>query len=488
MGNGNGKSSEDKKEGEGSRGVVMKAPVQKEPKKLLLDLGKRGSLAEEFLALCHDRYIGQPRLVEFGAEALDDLESFMKSGERDEDANGVIASVLVPGPSGAGKTYIARLIAKVLTGRERGFFFIPGQNYQERHAVETLLHPPPGYIGSDNEPVLTQEKLDEPGFLHLRKKAIEALSTEDKAEHDRLQAEYQEFALKTQSLRNEVAKTRDQTRKRELLQELGELQPKIFKVIKEVEGITPHVIYDPNRFIYPSVVLGDEFEKGHDSLFKLFLGVLGDGVIVTRKDETVDFHGSIVVLTSNLCKEEIAQFVAVQSGEVVPMGFHRSVQGVSEQDDTELYRLVRDTAIKVFGPEFMGRLDELILARMLMPKEIREILESKLRAYQEHLASRFPIKLEIADEVIRFFYERSTRKRIEGARLVDKTLKQYLLRPIMKLRLTGQIKRGDHVVVELERKGKKHGRPVFYLMDYGDEKPVITVEYKRRRNHKPQGK
>ncbi|MBI4121044.1 MAG: ATP-dependent Clp protease ATP-binding subunit [Parcubacteria group bacterium] len=487
-----GQMEEKKEEEPHEEAASLPEHKAREPRKIFLNPDQNGSLAQEFIALCENEYVGQPRLVEYAVDCLDRLESYMKTGSRLPDAEGVIGSVLIPGPSGVGKTLLAKLLAKVLTGHKRGFFFIPGQNYQERHALESLLGAPDGYIGSDKEPLLTQEKLDQPGFLALRERAYKALAPEEAEELADLEKMYKADMIKANALQKAVSKTADKSKLEDVRGQLVELQARLDTTINKVLAINPHIVYDPTRQVYPSVILCDEFEKAHEALQRFFLGALGDGAIENRRGDVIDFRGSIVLFTSNLCKDEIARFVAEQSGETFKLGFQTRPQNSSgantgPTDDTELYRYVRDKAEKAFGVEFMGRLDEFILARMLVPEDIRTILDAKINAYLKYLVETFPIKLDITEPVVNFMFGRATRKRVEGARLLDKELKKYIYGPLDRLRLTGQIKEGDHVVVELPPRGKKQKRPTFAKMEYenGNGGKLLRVEYKKRRNHKP---
>ena len=221
----------------------------------------------------HERVVGQDEAVEAVANAI------RRSRAGLPDPNRPIGSFLFLGPTGVGKTELARALAEYLFDDERAIVRIDMSEYQERHAVSRLVGAPPGYVG------------------------------------------YEEGGQLTEAVRRR-----------------------------------PY-----------SVVLLDEIEKAHADVFNVLLQLLDDGRLTDGQGRTVDFRNTIVIMTSNL-------------GSAV---FQDQTAGAREARREGAGRRPRD-----FRPEFVNRIDEIVVFEPLGRDDIREIVDIQLRGLQQRLAER----------------------------------------------------------------------------------------------------
>src|SRR5438094_697966 len=234
----------------------------------------------------HRRVIGQDEAVKAGSEAVIRARSGLK------DPNRPIGSFIFLGPTGVGKTELARALAEFLFDDERAMVRIDMSEYQEKHTVSRLLGAPPGYIG------------------------------------------YEEGGQLTEAVRRR-----------------------------------PY-----------SVLLLDEIEKAHPDVFNVLLQVLDDGRLTDGQGRTVDFKNTIVIMTSNVGSQRILQFKDTQIGEVYD----------------RMKNAVMDELRKHFRPEFLNRVDDIIVFHALSEKDLTQIVEIQLDRLRERLAER-NIHLKLTD-------------------------------------------------------------------------------------------
>ena len=232
----------------------------------------------------HERVVGQDPAVTAVANAIRRARAGM------QDPNRPIGSFLFLGPTGVGKTELARALAEYLFDDERAIVRIDMSEYQERHTVSRLVGAPPGYVG------------------------------------------YEEGGQLTEAVRRR-----------------------------------PY-----------SVVLLDEMEKAHGDVFNILLQLLDDGRLTDGHGRTVDFRNTIVIMTSNL-------------GSAVFGDATRS----PEEQEADVLAEVRG----LFRPEFINRIDEIVVFRPLAPEQIRTIVELQLRSLRERLADR-DLTLEVSEAAI----------------------------------------------------------------------------------------
>ena len=234
----------------------------------------------------HKRVIGQDEAVQAVAEAVMRARSGLK------DPNRPIGSFIFLGPTGVGKTELARALAEFLFDDEKAMIRIDMSEYQEKHTVARLLGAPPGYIG------------------------------------------YEEGGQLTESVRRR-----------------------------------PYC-----------VVLFDEIEKAHPDVFNVLLQILDDGRLTDGQGRTVDFKNTIVIMTSNIGSPRILEYRGAFAG----AGFERMKETVLEE--------LRGH----FRPEFLNRVDEIIVFHALTEEHLKQIVEIQLSGLRKRLADRH-IELELTD-------------------------------------------------------------------------------------------
>ncbi|MBV9769598.1 MAG: AAA family ATPase, partial [Bryobacterales bacterium] len=290
----------------------------------------------------HLRVIGQDEAVQAVAEAVMRARSGLK------DPNRPIGSFIFLGPTGVGKTELARALAEYLFDDERAMVRIDMSEYQEKHTVARLLGAPPGYIG------------------------------------------YEEGGQLTESVRRR-----------------------------------PYC-----------VVLFDEIEKAHPDVFNVLLQILDDGRLTDGQGRTVDFKNTIVIMTSNIGSPRILEYRGTFGGE----GFER----------------MKDTVIgelrSHFRPEFLNRVDEVIVFHALSEEHLKQIVEIQLGSLRKRLADRH-IELELTDRA-RGHLVRSGYDPAYGARPLKRAIQREIETPLARRILGGEVRDGHHVVVDVGPAGQ----------------------------------
>jgi ATP-dependent Clp protease ATP-binding subunit ClpB len=306
----------------------------------------------------HRRVIGQDEAVTAVAEAIVRARSGLG------DPNRPLGSFLFLGPTGVGKTELARALAGFLFDDERSMIRIDMSEYQEKHTVARLLGAPPGYVGYDEGGQLTEA---------VRRRPF-------------------------------------------------------------------------------SVVLFDEIEKAHPDVFNVFLQILDDGRLTDGQGRTVDFKNTIVIMTSNIGSHRILDY-----------------HGDSEAEFAVMRATVLDELRQAFRPEFLNRIDEIVVFHALTEPHLKQIVEIQLDRVRARLADR-RITLEISDEakthLVRTGYEPAY-----GARPLKRAIQREVETPLGRKILAGEIRDGDHVRVDFDR---DRGELTFNAVAPLPEIPVLT--------------
>jgi ATP-dependent Clp protease ATP-binding subunit ClpB len=192
-----------------------------------------------------------------------------------------------------------------------------------------------------------------------------------------------------------------------------------------------------------SLVLFDEIEKASDSLWQLLLGILDKATLTLGDNRRVDFSRSIVIMTSNLGAREMSELI---SGGI---GFAPKSGVVDAEVDQKIYRTALEAAKRKFSPEFMNRIDKVVVFRSLHSDHLTEILEIELRAVQRRITEgtgeKFVFKCTQAaknfllEEGIDFKY---------GARHLKRSIERFLVYPLSNLIATDQVGMGDLLIVD----------------------------------------
>ncbi len=203
-----------------------------------------------------------------------------------------------------------------------------------------------------------------------------------------------------------------------------------------------------------SFVLFDEIEKASDVLWQLLLGILDKATLTLGDNSRVSFDRAMVVMTSNLGAREMAELI--EGG----MGFapRSSQQKARAKDvDQKIYRTAVDAAKRKFSPEFMNRIDKVVVFRSLQEEHLKMILDLELQAVQTRIyASRIAAKFvfQCTDKAKDHLLDEG-RDYKYGARHIKRAIERFLVQPLSNLVATGQIGLGDHVHVDLPARQKK---------------------------------
>ena len=306
-------------------GIPIGKLVETETEKLL-------NLEEEL----HRRVIGQDEAVTAVADAI------QRSRAGLADPNRPIASFIFLGPTGVGKTELAKALAAYLFDTEEAMVRIDMSEYMEKHTVSRLIGAPPGYVG------------------------------------------YEEGGQLTESIRRR-----------------------------------PY-----------SVVLFDEIEKAHPDVFNIMLQILDDGRVTDSQGHTVDFKNTIIIMTSNIGSQYILD-----------------VAGDDSRYD-EMRNRVMEAMRNSFRPEFLNRIDEIIIFHALNRSELRHIVKIQVQRLEKRLGDR-KMSLRLADAALDFLAEVGYDP-VFGARPLKRAIQRELETQIAKSILRGEFNEGDTIFVDVE--------------------------------------
>ena len=256
-----------------------------------------------------------------------------------QDPNRPIGSFIFMGPTGVGKTELAKALTEFLFDDEQYLIRVDMSEYMEKHSVARLIGAPPGYVG-----------YDEGGYL--------------------------------------------------------------------TEAVRRHPY---------SVVLFDEIEKAHPDVFNVLLQILDDGRMTDGKGRTVDFKNTVLIMTSNVGTQWI--------------------QEMTGRDDEELERRVMDALRGTFKPEFLNRIDEIIVFNSLGPEEIKKIVDIQMGLLSKRLENN-KITLEMTDRA-KEFVANTGFDPVYGARPLKRTIQHLIQDPLAMKILEGGVKEGIHVTMDV---------------------------------------
>jgi ATP-dependent Clp protease ATP-binding subunit ClpC len=281
----------------------------------------------------HERVVGQEEAVEAVAEAVRRARAGLS------DPNRPIGSFLFLGPTGVGKTELARTLAEALFGEEAAMVRIDMSEFQERHTVSRLVGAPPGYVG------------------------------------------YEEAGQLTEAVRRR-----------------------------------PY-----------SVLLLDEIEKAHADVFNILLQILDDGRLTDAQGRTVDFKNSVIIMTSNMGAERIQA--------------HTRREETFEELKEDMLQVVRHH----LRPEFVNRIDEIIVFRALSREQIVDIARLLLERTTRRLRAQ-DIEVEFTDEAVELIAEEGFEPEY-GARPLRRTIQRRVDNELSRMVLSGSLEPGDKVLV-----------------------------------------
>lgn len=313
-------------------GIPVKRLVAKEADRLL-----------HIEDIIHKRVVGQNEGVNAVAKAIRRARAGLKDPKRP------IGSFLFLGPTGVGKTELARSLAEAIFGDESAMIRFDMSEYMEKHTVSRMLGASPGYIGYDEGGLLTDA---------VRRKPY-------------------------------------------------------------------------------AVILLDEIEKAHPDIFNILLQVLDDGRLTDSQGRTVDFKNTVIIMTSN------AGAFKLQPQKTNTMGF---AVNEDKQIKQNAKKIVMDEVKRQFKPEFLNRIDEIIIFEPLTDKELTQIVTLLLNDVQKRLAE-MDIELIIKDEVKSYLLKHGT-DTIYGARPLKRAVQRYLQDPLAEQLLQKNIKSMQKIIID----------------------------------------
>ena len=202
---------------------------------------------------------------------------------------------------------------------------------------------------------------------------------------------------------------------------------------------------DDNKLTY---VLFDEIEKASDSLWQLLLGILDKATLTLGDNRRVDFSKTVVIMTSNLGAREMSDMI---SGGI---GFAPTKADKTKEDneiDTKIYRTALEAAKRKFSPEFMNRIDKVVVFRSLKEHHLGRILDIELKAVQDRITESAGTKFvfECSDEAKQFLLNEGIDLKY-GARHLKRSIERHLVYPLSNLVATQQVETGDFVTVDFD--------------------------------------
>ena len=294
----------------------------------------------------HERVIGQDKAVTAISDAIRRARAGLKDPKRP------MGSFIFLGPTGVGKTELARALAEYLFDDQQNMVRVDMSEYGEKHTISRLIGAPPGYVGYDEGGQLTE-------------------------------------AVRRRPFR---------------------------------------------------VVLFDEIEKAHPDVFNVLLQILEDGRLTDGHGRTVDFRNTLVIMTSNLGNSDGAR---------EPVGFLRDTDDADESH--RLRASIEDALKRSFRPEFLNRIDEIMVFDPLTKEQIHQIVDLIVAEVQTRLVD-LGVTIELT-EAARDWLASEGYDRVFGARPLRRAVQRHLENPLSKLILARQFVDGSHVIADADESG-----------------------------------
>ncbi|NMW84327.1 ATP-dependent Clp protease ATP-binding subunit [Peptoniphilus sp. AGMB00490] len=271
-----------------------------------------------------------------------------------KDPNKPIGTFIFVGPTGVGKTFLAKSLAKNLFGKEENMIRFDMSEYMEKFTVSRLVGSPPGYVGYE---------------------------------------------------------------------EGGEL----------TEAVRTHPY---------SVILLDEIEKAHPDIFNILLQILDEGRVTDSKGRTVNFKDTVIIMTSNAGANLLAKNSV--------LGFSTSESSEKKNEYENMKKIINESLKQKFRPEFLNRVDDVVIFKTLEKTEIKDIVKNMLDKLSDRL-SEMGIKANYTNKLINFLVDEGYDK-VFGARPLQRTITKLIEDKIADEFLDGKIKDGDEILVDVKYK------------------------------------
>lgn len=407
-----------------------------EKKLILLDKHQLSESTAELKAFLSKHIRGQERAIREVVAAYGRYCTNFRSHDRP------ILSMLSVGPSGAGKTLLAEMMAEFFFGNRSSFCKISCSSFSEPHKVSLLLGSPPGYIGFiDNlkkdsaytpYPILSQWNIDQHDFFRLKGKSCRKDIAKLKRRAEEIRKELEKISISFSKLPKESNAPKELSKRYEELE----------RQYDEVQNLAEKLGYNPAED-YFSIVLFDELDRAHHAVHDIILEITDKAELSLSDGRVTRFHNTFLLMTANINERKIA---GLMKGE--RLGF----QGEESPDatDEQIYKTTEKEVERTFTAPFRGRLDSMVVFRQLTKPIIREILDYQLARLQGELSQYFPILLRIDESVKDFILKEATDHPEFGARLLKNKIQKHLQEWLSNLAASGQIEQGDIVYVKLQ--------------------------------------
>jgi len=218
-----------------------------------------------------------------------------------------------------------------------------------------------------------------------------------------------------------------------------------------------------------SILLFDEIEKASDALWQLLLGILDKANLTLGDNRRVDLSQCLIVMTSNLGAGEMSELI--NGG----LGFGQKPDSVDNSLDEKVTRTAQEAARRKFSPEFMNRIDKVVVFKTLRPEHLEQILEIELGMVQQRIlqaTGNSQFVFSCTAPVKKFLLQEGTDPKY-GARHLKRAIERFVVFPLANLVATGQVKLGDFVRIDLNAEGKQ----VFVKEAEGALVPVLLEKY-----------
>ena len=293
----------------------------------------------------HKKVIGQNQAVEAVSNAVRRARVGLKDPQKP------VGTFIFVGPTGVGKTYLAKALAETLFGDEDSMIRIDMSEYMEKHSVSRLVGSPPGYVGHDEGGQLTEA---------VRRKPY-------------------------------------------------------------------------------SVILFDEVEKAHPDVFNILLQILDDGRLTDSKGRTVDFKNTVIIMTSNVGATSLKKQNV--------LGFSAGVE-----EEKEEYEKMKETIMeelkRTFRPEFLNRIDEVIVFHSLMEEQVKEIVEIMIGDLEKRM-KKLNINIKVTDETINHISEEGFDP-VYGARPLERAITKMIEDQLAEEILKGSVSKDDNIIIDFK--------------------------------------
>ena len=319
-------------------GIPVERMLQSEKQRLL-----------EMEDVLHRQVIGQVDAVRLVSNSIRRARAGL------QDPNRPIGSFMFLGPTGVGKTQLARSLAEFLFQEEQTMVRVDMSEYMEKHSVSRLIGAPPGYVGHEEGGLLTE---------HIRRKPY-------------------------------------------------------------------------------TVLLFDEIEKAHPDVFNLFLQILDEGRLTDGKGKTVNFKNTVVLMTSNLG----SKFIEKASLKALENETAGEAKKILKQESEMVQNAVMQELRNHFRPEFLNRIDDIVLFKNLTRDQIQDIVEVQLKGLKKRLADR-NISFKLNDNVKKMLAEKGYDP-VFGVRPLKRAIQKYMQDPLSLKILQGEFQEGDQIQVNI---------------------------------------